>query len=103
MGGMIMSLERMNKLEFIDGNAISMIRRYSTSDLPEQAGAMLMIEVDGNPESLGSTAEKIATSASNSGLLDIRLAASDEEAKALWQTRKALAPALRKVAPKKNQ
>jgi len=88
-------------LEFIDGNAINMIRQYSTSDLPEHAGAMLMIEVDGQKEGLGTAAEKIAVSAKNEGLLDIRLAQSDAEVKALWQTRKALSPALRKVAPKK--
>lgn len=34
-------------LEFIDGNAIDMIRQYSSCDLPEGAGALLMIEVDG--------------------------------------------------------
>ena len=88
-------------LEFIDGNAINMIRQYSSSDLPEHAGAMLMIEVDGQKEGLDYAAEKLATSAQNGGLLDIRLAQSDAEVKALWQTRKALSPALRKVAPKK--
>lgn len=88
-------------LEFIDGNAINMIRQYSTSDLPEQAGAMLMIEVDGQKEGLDSAAEKVAASAKNEGLLDIRLAQSDAEVKTLWQTRKALSPALRKVPPKK--
>jgi D-lactate dehydrogenase len=88
-------------LEFIDGNAINMIRQYSTSDLPEHAGAMLMIEVDGQKEGLDTAAEKVAASAKNDGLLDIRLAQSDAEVKALWQTRKALSPALRKVAPKK--
>ena len=81
-------------LEFIDGNAINMIRQYSSSDLPEHAGAMLMIEVDGQKEGLDYAAEKLATSAQNGGLLDA-------EVKALWQTRKALSPALRKVAPKK--
>jgi len=88
-------------LEFIDGNAINMIRQYSSSDLPEQAGAMLMIEVDGQKQGLDSAAEKVAASARNDGLLDIRLAQTDAEVKALWQTRKALSPALRKVAPKK--
>jgi len=88
-------------LEFIDGNAIDMIRHYSTSDLPEHAGAMLMIEVDGQTEALDRAAEKVAACAKNDGLLDIRVAQSVAEVAALWQTRKALSPALRKVAPKK--
>ncbi|MGZ8188811.1 MAG: FAD-binding oxidoreductase [Methylosarcina sp.] len=88
-------------LELIDGNAIRMIRHYSSCDLPEQAGALLMIEVDGALEGLDGAAEKLAASARNEGLLDIRVAQSEAEVKALWQTRKALAPALRKIAPKK--
>ena len=59
-----------------------------------------MIEVDGQREGLDTAAEKVAASARNEGLLDIRLAQTDAEVKALWQTRKALSPALRKVAPK---
>ncbi|WP_019865275.1 FAD-binding oxidoreductase [Methylovulum miyakonense] len=88
-------------LEFIDGNAINMIRQYSTCDLPENAGAILMMEVDGQLEGLDNAAQKVADSAKNDGLLDIRVAQTKEEVAALWQTRKALSPALRKVAPKK--
>lgn len=88
-------------LEFIDGNAINMIRDYTETDLPEKAGAMLMIEVDGQSEGLQYAAEKVAAAAHNAGLLDIRLAQSEAEVAALWKTRKALSPALRKVAPKK--
>lgn len=88
-------------LEFIDGNAIAMIRDYADCELPEQAGALLMIAVDGLQEGLSAAAEKIATSAKNDGLLDIRQAQSESETQALWRIRKALAPALRKIAPKK--
>lgn len=88
-------------LEFMDGNAINMIRHYTQTDLPENAGAMLMIEVDGQVEGLDYAAEKVMKAATNTGLLSIRLAQNAEEVKALWDTRKALSPALRKVAPKK--
>ncbi len=88
-------------LEFIDGNAINMIRHYTETDLPENAGAMLMIEVDGQKEGLDYAAEKVMQAATNEGLLSMRLAKDSAEVKALWQTRKALSPALRKVAPKK--
>jgi D-lactate dehydrogenase (quinone) len=88
-------------LEFIDGNAIKLIRDYSNTDLPEHAGALLMIEVDGEQQDLQNAAEKVAKAAHNEGLLDIRLAESEIEVTALWQTRKALSPALRKAAPKK--
>ncbi|MEY2666823.1 MAG: hypothetical protein RLZZ384_994, partial [Pseudomonadota bacterium] len=88
-------------LEFMDGNAINMIRHYTQTDLPENAGAMLMIEVDGQSEGLNYAAEKVMAAATNDGLLSMRLAKDAAEVKALWDTRKALSPALRKVAPKK--
>ncbi|MDX1811635.1 MAG: FAD-binding protein, partial [Gammaproteobacteria bacterium] len=46
-------------LEFIDGNAINMVREYSEVELPEQAGAMLMIEADGPASSLDSGVQSI--------------------------------------------
>jgi D-lactate dehydrogenase len=88
-------------LEFMDGNAINMIRHYTQTDLPEGAQAMLMIEVDGQTEGLEAAAEKVIQAATNKGLLSMRLAQNAQEVKALWDTRKALSPALRKIAPKK--
>jgi D-lactate dehydrogenase len=88
-------------LEFIDRNAIDMVRRYSTAELPEQAGALLMIEADGNPSSIHLAVNAIKTAAHNDGLLSLEVAQTKEEIKALWKTRKALSPSLRKIAPKK--
>ena len=88
-------------LEFIDGKAIDMIRHYSQADLPQGAGAMLMIEVDGMSDSIEGAAARVAQAAQGPGLLEITAAHTDGEAKALWATRKALSPALRNVAPKK--
>ena len=45
--------------------------------------------------------ESIISAAENSGCLEINTARSEQEKKALWDTRKALSPALRKIAPKK--
>ena len=88
-------------LEFIDGNAIDMVRRYSTAGLPDQAGALLMIEVDGFAEAMAPQIESIRAAAENEGLLEFRAAETAAEVEALWQTRKALSPTLRKIAPKK--
>ncbi len=88
-------------LEFIDGTAIEMIRDYSKADLPQGAGAMLMIEVDGLSASLDEAVTKVSDAARNDGLLDLTAATTPEEIQALWNTRKALSPALRNIAPKK--
>ena len=88
-------------LEFIDGQAINMIRGYTETDLPENAGALLMIEVDGSKSCIDGLCESVMAAARGEGCLKLTAARTEEEVKALWQTRKALSPALRKVAPKK--
>lgn len=88
-------------LEFMDGRAIEMIRDYSQARLPEGAGALLMIEVDGPLAGLDEAARRVADAAHGEGCLKVELARSEDEVKALWATRKALSPALRRVAPKK--
>lgn len=88
-------------LEFIDKNAIEMIREYSSADLPRNAGAMLMVEIDGSRKALDEGLQSIISAAKNSGCININNASSEQEIKALWETRKALSPALRKIAPKK--
>jgi D-lactate dehydrogenase (quinone) len=88
-------------LEFIDGRAIEMIRDYADIALPEQAGAMLMIEVDGDPEQLDHAEAAVSQAARGPGLSELRTATSEEERKGLWAARKALSPAQRKIAPKK--
>ena len=88
-------------LEFIDGNAINMIRNYSEVKFPENAGAMLMVEVDGAESQLDAAVADITQAAKSPALLDLIIASTKEEVDALWATRKALSPALRTVAPKK--
>ncbi|WP_018954253.1 FAD-binding oxidoreductase [Thioalkalivibrio sulfidiphilus] len=88
-------------LEFMDRGAIEMIRRYSEANLPEGAGALLMIEVDGPEDCVDSAAETVTRAARVDGALSVEVARSEAQVKALWATRKALSPALRNVAPKK--
>lgn len=88
-------------LEFIDGKSIEMIRNYSKADLPVNAGAMLMIEVDGPESCIEKSMSNIGQAAKNNGLMTITLANTENEINELWATRKALSPALRTVAPKK--
>jgi len=88
-------------LEFIDHKAIEMVREYSDAQLPEQAGALLMIEADGPEQGINAAIEAIQEAASGPGLVAFTAAESKEQVAALWATRKALSPSLRKVAPKK--
>ena len=88
-------------LEFIDGRAIDMIRQHATIEFPADAGALLMIEIDGAEVAMEASLAAIQDAAIGDGLLDLSVARSQAEVQALWATRKALSPALRNVAPKK--
>ncbi len=88
-------------LEFIDAAAIEMIRDHSEAELPRGAGAMLMIEVDGPESGMEETVAAVSRAATCDGLIALTAAATPEEEKALWATRKALSPALRTIAPNK--
>ena len=88
-------------LEFMDRGALSLARRARDLALPADAGALLMIEVDGPADCLETGARRVAAAARGPGLLDLRQATDGQEAAELWQARKALSPALRTLAPKK--
>ena len=88
-------------LEFADGAALALLRGAGVGDLPEDAGALLMIEADGLAEQLHAAVRALAQAAAGDGLVEWRAAADDREAAALWAARKALSPALRSIAPVK--
>jgi D-lactate dehydrogenase len=88
-------------LEIMDAAAIRTVRRYAGLDLPEGVGALLMIEVDGPAACIDQSVAAVAAAAERAGLIELRHAESAAEVAALWQTRKALSPALRHIAPKK--
>jgi D-lactate dehydrogenase len=88
-------------LEFMDAAALAMVRDFSDLELEQAVGALLMIEVDGPAHCLAESVAAVEAAAENDGLLEIHIADTEAEIARLWQTRKALSPALRNIAPKK--
>ncbi|HHQ68996.1 MAG TPA: FAD-binding protein [Halothiobacillaceae bacterium] len=87
-------------VEFIDRNALNLIREHASVDIPNWAGAMLMIEVDGTGFDIDHNLKAVQNAAQKPGAtLDI--AHTQAEQKQLWAARKALSPTLRHIAPKK--
>ncbi len=87
--------------EFMDGAALDLIRGSSGPDLETEAGALLMIEVDGPRHCIDRSAEAVAAAARNPGLIGLLTAKTQEETDQLWKARQSLSPALRRIAPKK--
>lgn len=88
-------------LEFIDHAAIDMVRSFANTDLPVNAGALLLIEIDGPKAGIETMVASVSQAATNDGLVTLAEAVSDTEKQLLWATRKALSPALRNIAPNK--
>ena len=86
-------------LEFMDRSAIALIRRNG-SDVPE-AGAMLLIEADGDEDTLPYALQALADAAEGDGMLALDVAADGSARDRLWAARRALSPALRSIAPGK--
>ncbi|HJT51112.1 MAG TPA: FAD-linked oxidase C-terminal domain-containing protein, partial [Nitrosospira sp.] len=85
-------------LEFLDSGSLNLIRGRFPSMLPADACAMLMIEVDGSPNSVSESLSAILSACQGEGLIHADEAA---DADTLWLARKTLSPLLRNIAPKK--
>jgi D-lactate dehydrogenase (quinone) len=88
-------------LEFMDGDCVRLAREVGGADIPVDAGALLMIEADGDAETLPFAIEALARAAEGDGLVALDDAADESARAKLWSARKALSPALRTLAPGK--
>ena len=87
-------------LEFLDGESLRLARAHAGNAVPE-AGAMLLIEADGEGAALDAAIDAVSRAARGAGLLDLAVAADAADVSKLWAARKALSPALRTLSPKK--
>jgi len=88
-------------LEYMDQAAIQCVEDYLKIGLPVDAGAMLLVEVDGSPAAADRALAHLAAICEKGGGSEIRVAKSDKEAKALWRAREAISPALFRLGPHK--
>ena len=86
-------------LEFMDASAIALLRRNG-SDVPD-AGAMLLVEADGDDDTLLPALQALADAAEGDGLVALDVAVDGSARDRLWAARRALSPALRTIAPGK--
>jgi glycolate oxidase len=88
-------------LEFMDGKTIDCVRQATDLDVPDEARAVLIIEVDGDREFLDKQVTRIAGIIKPLGVVETRIATTPEESEALWQIRRSVSASLRKVNPDK--
>ena len=87
-------------LEFMDEHCVRLARDVGGADIPA-AGALLMIEADGDEAVLAHAVAALSAAAQGEGCLEVTAAPDDAAREKLWAARKALSPALRTLAPGK--
>lgn len=81
-------------LELLDRTSIQAIEDYEPSGLPREAGALLIIEVDGLRESVAREAEIVREMCRKHRAIQYREAENDQEADAIWEVRRKMSPAV---------
>jgi glycolate oxidase len=88
-------------LEFMDNATIRCVEDYLHMGLPVEAGALLIIEVDGAPEALNGEIEEIQKICQVNRALETKVARDENEAEELWKARRAVSSAVVKLNPTK--
>lgn len=86
-------------MEMMDQKIMRIIEDYVHVGLPVEAGAALIIEADGYPESVTQQIEEIATILQANQARQLRIAQSTEERDRIWYGRKSAAGAMARLAP----
>ena len=87
-------------LEFLDNNCIKYVEADAKIGLPVEAGAILLIEVDGgHAQMVEEDAAKVMEICRKCGSTDIRIATNEEEKNKIWAARRNALPALARARP----
>lgn len=88
-------------VEYMDHWAIRCVEDYLKTDLSVNAGAMLLIEVDGSVSAVETDIHGLTDICKKCGAYQVNIAGSAQEAKELWRARQAISPALFRLGPDK--
>lgn len=88
-------------VEYMDNAALACAETHLKTGLPTDAGAVLLLEVDGDPASADAQAKAAALVCEKTGAKRVIPADKREEAALLWKARKSLSPAMFALGPNK--
>ena len=89
-------------LEYMDRTALHIVRDKLPFPFPEDAGALLLLELDGQKDTVPLAARQLTEFLQTQpGILQSRTAANEAEAEQLWGARRAISPAAFSLKPHK--
>jgi len=86
-------------MEMMDQKIINIVEPFAHANMPLDAGAALIVEVDGYPASLDAQIAEITRIMEAHGGREIRIARDEEERAAIWLARKSAAGAVSRLTP----
>ncbi|MGH2517449.1 MAG: FAD-binding oxidoreductase [Ktedonobacterales bacterium] len=86
-------------LEMMDATICQAVERHFHAGYPEDAGSVLLIELEGARETVEEQRERVAAICAAYGAREVRTARTEAERTALWTGRKGAAGALGQLAP----
>lgn len=88
-------------LEFMDRSAIQCVEDYMHIGLPVEAGALLLIDVDGDSDVVEKEINVISVLCEKYNASRVLIAENNKEREKLWAARRAVSPALGRLKPTK--
>jgi glycolate oxidase len=86
-------------LEMMDANCIVAVEQFAHAGLPTDAGAVLLVEVDGLPDGTRADGNAIEAVCNANGATSVRNASTTEERALLWKARKSAFGAIANIKP----
>jgi glycolate oxidase len=88
-------------LEFMDNMALRCVEEYLKVGFPADAGGLLLMEIDGHPDAVKAELAAAVDILKKYGATSVRFAEESAECEKLWDARRAVAPSLGKVSPRR--
>ncbi len=84
-------------LEIADKHSVDYVRPKSRYRFPDNAGAIVLLEVDGEPDMMAMEMERIGMRCDELGALDVLAATEPADRRALWEARRLISPSLKEA------
>jgi len=86
-------------MEIMDNLAIAATEAATNAGNPLDAGALLIVELDGSESECESRFDEVVRYCENNGATGVRIAASEDERALIWKARKAAFAAMGRISP----
>jgi glycolate oxidase len=84
-------------LEIADRASINYVRPKSRYRFPDNAGAIVLIEIDGDQDTVARQMEQIGMRCDDLGAIDVLIASDPAERRNLWDARRLISPSLKEA------